>query len=263
MPIPVSLTRITALPADSRRRTSTRAAAGRELDGVREQVPDHLLQAVGVAERPGSPAGRVETSSAIPLASAAGRTVSRAASMMRRRSTGLKSSRSLPVMMRETSSRSSMSCACARALRSMVSRARAAAAGVELARAQQLRPAEDGVERRAQLVREGGQELVLDAVGLLGLPARRLLEDEQAGPLLLGPLADADLPLQLLVGHRQLGRPLLDQHLEIVVHPAQGRVGLGELGGALARPCAAGSPSRSRCAPRAAAGRGRCSPLSR
>ena len=41
--------------------------------------------------------------------------------------------------------------------------------GVDLAGAEDLGPAEDGVERRAQLVRERGQEFVLHAVGRLGL----------------------------------------------------------------------------------------------
>ena len=78
-----------------------------ELDGVGEQVPDHLLQAVGSPETGAGRRSRT-MSRRISLASAAGRTVSSAASMMRRRSTGLTSRRSLPVMMRETSRRSAM-----------------------------------------------------------------------------------------------------------------------------------------------------------
>ena len=61
-----------------------------------------------------------------PLASAAGRTASTAASMKAFGSAGRTSMRSLPVMMRETSSRSSIRRACERALRSMVSIAREA-----------------------------------------------------------------------------------------------------------------------------------------
>jgi hypothetical protein len=64
--------------------------------------------------------------SVTPFASAAGRTASTAASMKEFGSTGRTSMRSLPVMARDTSRRSSMSCACARALRSMVSKARPA-----------------------------------------------------------------------------------------------------------------------------------------
>ena len=69
-----------------------------------------------------------------------------------------------PAMMRLRSSRSSISCTCARALRSITSMRGCTSVGVgRAARAQQLRPAEDRVERRAQLVRERGEELVLDA----------------------------------------------------------------------------------------------------
>ena len=122
MPIPVSLTRMTAFPPTSRRRTSTRPPRG-----VNLMAFDSRFQ-ITCWRRSASPStglasGAIETSRRIPLASAAGRTLSSAASMMRRRSTGLKSSRSLPVMMRETSSRSAISCACARALRSIVSSA--------------------------------------------------------------------------------------------------------------------------------------------
>ncbi len=208
------------------------ARPGGELDGVGEQVPDHLLQPVGVAEdRARQRADRdVEED---PLG------VGRRAHGLER---GVDDAAQLDRLEVEPELAGDDArdveqvvdqLRLERALRSIVSSARAPAAAIELAGAQHLHPAEDGVERGPQLVGEGGQELVLGAVGLLGLLARRLLEDEEAGPLLLGPLADADLPLELLVGHRQLGRPLLDQHLQIVVHPAQGRVGLGELGRAL------------------------------
>ena len=99
-----------------------------------------------------------------------------------------------------------MSCACARALRSMVSSARAAGSLVEPPAAQHVRPAEDGGQRRAQLVRDGGEELVLEAVGALGLGARRALAREQPLALLLGRLRvgdverDADHPARLAFG---------------------------------------------------------------
>ena len=52
---------------------------------------------------------------------------------------------------------------------------------VELARAEQSRPADDGVERRPQLVRERGEELVLHPAGRLGLGSRILRALVQAG----------------------------------------------------------------------------------
>ena len=60
----------------------------------------------------------------ISFASAEGRTASTPASITGTSAMGLTSSRSLPVMMRETSSRSPMSWVCARTLRSMTSRPR-------------------------------------------------------------------------------------------------------------------------------------------
>ena len=61
------------------------------------------------------------------------------------------------------SSRSSISWVCTRAFRSIVSSPFSRSAWSSSAAAQDLRPAEDRVERRAQLVRQRRQELVLDA----------------------------------------------------------------------------------------------------
>ncbi len=75
---------------------------------------------------------------------------------------------------------------------------------------QDLRPAEDGVERRAQLVRDDGEELVLQPAGALGLGAR--------GALALQQLALALLALaQRLVDARQVGRALGDARLQLLV----------------------------------------------
>ena len=89
--------------------------------------------------------------------------------MTRVRSTGRTSRRSLPVMMRETSSTSLISCSCSLAFRSMVSSTAGRRSASISAGAQHLRVAEHGVERRPQLVRERGEELVLQPVGRLGL----------------------------------------------------------------------------------------------
>ncbi len=79
-----------------------------------------------------------------------------------------------------------MSCAWRRVLRSMISTARAAASLLKLPAGEQLRPAEDGVERRAQLVRERGEEFILGAVRGLCLEPRLLLAFEQQPSFLLG-----------------------------------------------------------------------------
>ena len=105
--------------------------------------------------------------------------------------------------MRETSSRSSIRRACTCALRSTFSSARSIDGDGHRVGAQQLGPAEDGVERRAQLVRERGQELVLQPVGFA-------LAHQQLGALLLGAAPLGDFAPQLVVGPGELGLPRLD-----------------------------------------------------
>ena len=68
-----------------------------------------------------------------------------------------------------------MICACARALRSIVSRPRAWSSLPRLQSPQQRRPAQDRVQRRAQLVRQRREELVLEPADALGFLARRAL----------------------------------------------------------------------------------------
>ena len=160
MPMPVSATAI-----------STCASSRCEHDlhvpprGVNLMAFDSRFQTT-CCRRPGSPeigpaAGSRMRSTRMPLASAAGVTVSIAASMNESGCSGCMSSRSLPEMMRLMSSRSSMSCVWTRALRSIVSRPARSSSALRAGEAQHLRPAEDGVQRRAQLVRQRGQELVL------------------------------------------------------------------------------------------------------
>ena len=87
---------------------------------------------------------------------------------------------------------SEMTWACAAALRSMASRPLARGGLVEPPAAQQVGPPHDGGQRRAQLVGERGQELVLDAAGRLRLRARplRLLEQALALPVVVLALRD-------------------------------------------------------------------------
>ena len=143
-----------------------RRPCGVNLIALRQQVPHHLLQAVGVAGDRAGAGVELERRARCPWPRPPGARLDRRLDDADQVDGARRRARSLPVMMRDTSSRSSMSWACSAALRSIVSSAAARRVGVEAARAQQLRPAEDGVERRAQLVRQRGQELVLDAVGL-------------------------------------------------------------------------------------------------
>src|SRR4029079_6128815 len=66
---------------------------------------------------------------------------------------------------------------------------------VERAHAEHVRPAEDRVQRRAQLVRDDRQELVLQPARRFGLPPRRLRVGELAA-LLFGALAIGDVELR-------------------------------------------------------------------
>src|SRR6185503_3009608 len=70
------------------------------------------------------------------------------------------------------------------------------ASSTPLVRAQDVGPAQDRVERRAQLVRDGGEELVLEPVRALGLRARGVLAGERLPPVLQ---LLVDLPVQARV----------------------------------------------------------------
>ena len=108
------------------------AAARRELDGVREQVPGDLLHAVRIAQDGGDRVVVHVSSRAIPLASAAALTVSTAASTTGSRSIRRDVRRSLPVVIRAASRRSSTSRACAWTLRWIAASPRAAVAASTL-----------------------------------------------------------------------------------------------------------------------------------
>ena len=75
----------------------------------------------------------------------------------------------------------------------MTSRARARFSMGNVSLRKQVEPAEDGRQRRAQLVAHRGQELVLEAVGVLRLGARGLLVLQQLGALLFGSLLRAKI----------------------------------------------------------------------
>ena len=107
------------------------SALRRELDGVVQQVPDRPAACVdGIAEDRG---GALSEFAHERDALGGGRRERRLERGVERSNvaiTDLSSRRSLPVMMREMSSRSSMSCACSRVLRWMISMARRAAGSV-------------------------------------------------------------------------------------------------------------------------------------
>ena len=109
-------------------RSRTRAAARRELDRVRRAGSTPPAAAASRSPKIGGRRRRLDdVASATPLrvGGRADRCRSPASTTAREVDAPATSRRSLPVMMRDTSSRSSMSCACARALRSMVVERRA------------------------------------------------------------------------------------------------------------------------------------------
>ena len=94
----------------------------------------------------------------------------------------LESSRSLPVMMRDTSSTSSMICACdVRVALDRLERAAGRFLGRAAPDAQHARVAKDRVQRRAQLVRQRRQKFILQPVGVLEPPiGLRIVDGERA-----------------------------------------------------------------------------------
>ena len=94
---------------------------------------------------------------------------------------------------RDRSRMSEMTWACAAAFRSMASRPPAGGGLVEPASAQEIGPAHDRGQRRAQLVRQRGEELVLDPARRLRLRARALRVGQEARTLPVVLLALGDV----------------------------------------------------------------------
>ena len=176
-------------------RTSTRAAGGRELERVRDEVVDHLADAQPVAVAAGS--GSVEQSSAMPRAAATGRARLRRACATIGGDVELASSRARPcpafacaVSRRSSTRRSSRS-----ALRSITS-SQLSCVGGELGLTsleQQLEVAADRRQRRPQLVRDERDELVLHPVELAQPLVLHLRLAEQRLAVALRLLARGDV----------------------------------------------------------------------
>ena len=206
MPGPLSSTvrRTWELIASSR--TWTRPAfSGTNLIALESEVPDDLLQPARVAgDRARAPGSRI-VSRRTRLAWAAGRSVSRAASITTGSSTDRTSRRSLPATMRETSRMSAISWVWTWALRWMVSTALRRISGEGVPLAQDVGPSHDRVERRPQLVRQDGQELVLAAVRLHRRPVEHGVVDGDGGAQgeVLGHPKVARVVAPLRVRHHQ------------------------------------------------------------
>ena len=165
---------------------------GRELDRVRHHVPHDLLQARGVAADHDGRRGRARRRAVTLLARPPGPEARpRPCARRAARSTAFHSSCIVPDTSREASRMSSTSWAWTLALRSMVARPWRRRAGSSSVVLQEARPAQDRLQRRAQLVGDGGQELVLDPMQLLGLLVEALVGRRSRGA---GPLRGAAAP---------------------------------------------------------------------
>ena len=159
MPWPVSLHADADVAVGAIERDLDLATRGVNLTALPSEVPRRSAGGAWGSPRPGR-AGSITRLTRVRRCSTRAAPVDGRRSRRRDRRAAW-SRRSLPATMRETSSRSSMSWAWARVLRSMLARARgglvAGRAGPSAASA----PSRDRGERRAQLVGERGQELVL------------------------------------------------------------------------------------------------------
>ena len=167
--------------------------ARRELDGVGEQVPHHLLQAIRVAVEVARLVAQVEDDLELLR--------------FRRRADGIHRRQDDAAQVDATHLHAQLAGDDPRDVEDVVHQlrldARVAFDGLQRppqlllalqrAGAEHAGPAEDGVERRPQLVRDGGEELVLRAVRLLELRARLLLAQQQRRVGLLDALLVVDV----------------------------------------------------------------------
>ena len=185
MPCPVSLTRISSESPTRPIQTSTRPLARRELDGVRQQVPEDLLQPVWIPVDERRLGVRLQLEpDPLGLGGGAGR-LERGA----RHGHEVHQPRRQGELARDDT----------RVVEQVLDQPRlrlgaaldgrpAALPGglVEALGAQDVHPSHHGAERPPQLVRQRRHELVLDPIGLLRPLPRLLLEGEQRLALDLG-----------------------------------------------------------------------------
>ena len=201
-------------------RTSTRPPSRVNLTALVSRFQNDLLQPRRVGGDAAGERIEVERDRRWRLASAAGPTrVERLADHRRRPGSAPGSRCTLPVVMRDMSSRSSTSWFCATALRSITSIACCHLSGGDHVGLQHPGVAEDRVERRPQLVRQRGEELVLQLVGRFGGVARRL--ERRLGPL-PGGHVDADAVQRSRAAVRRI------DGAAAAFHPAPFAVGVAE-----------------------------------
>jgi len=203
-------------------------AGSRELDGVGEQVADHLLQSRGIApDQPGHLTQQRYDLHVLGLRrrlhrgdraldDAARRDISQLERNLARHD-----ARDVQQVLDEALLRPGI--ALYRLVRARLRRL------IESPGAQQRDPSEDRIERRAQLMRHGSQELVLQPAQLFSLTAQQLLPRQQRFALVLGMQPLLDLSAQPLIGAHQFGRALRDARLELLIRARERRPGRKEI----------------------------------
>ena len=249
MPMPVSRTakRRRSPPASwpsSSTRSTMRAVLG-ELDRVAQQVEQRLRQPRRVAAQRGGHARRRRMPSARPLACARSATRRGVRASSRASEKSVCSSSSLPASIFDRSRMSLMTCSrWLGGVGDLVQAVDAAPASRGVA-AQQVRQADDGVHRRADLVAHVGQEGALGAVGGLGAVARQHQLGIGLLQLLLGLLDLGDVGHQ----HQEAAHLAVDQVGDVVgqaVHACGRRRRAARAGNAAPRPRSTAGSSRSR-----------------
>ena len=184
MPAPVSRTRQHRVVALLGQADVDLVAAVRELDRIRQQVPDDLLQAAGVAGDERGAARGVDAQRDPP----------RVGGRLDRVHRGLDDGGEIDRLHLEPHRAANHPGHVEQVLDELRLHARVAvddvqrlglSRGVERAELEHRDPAEDGVERRAQLVRDRGHEFVLGAAQRLGRAPGRLLAFERGDALTL------------------------------------------------------------------------------
>ena len=181
-PLPLSLTRRATCLRLGVDLDGDGAALGRELDCVVQQVGDHLLQSAGIRKNPHWGLGQILLEHLDAWLERRAHAVDRRLDHLCSRQSSADLSRARLDTMLAVSSKSSIKRACATALRSITRIALSRCSSFEPGD-EQARPTQDGVQWRAQLVRERGQKLVLQAAGLLGPAIQPCIVDGQRGAL--------------------------------------------------------------------------------
>ncbi len=209
MPAPSSVTMISAAAWHAANLHDDPPALFGELDGIRQQVPHNLLQPRAVSvDVMARRVGLDDNRHALGFRRRLGRLRPRRGRFHSDRQRCAPAAACRRQSAPRRAARRSSAPADAHCRRSSGT-ARSRIESIDLWRAQHVRPAEDGVERGPQLVRNGGEELILQTVAFLRAGARCALSLEQflANALEARQLGDGGREQVLLRRQRLLRLP--------------------------------------------------------